>query len=92
MNLVLSKKFSGRLVLTAGYSCNNNCKFCVAADKRAYPNKTTDQIRSELYEAYKNGFKEVVFTGGEYTIRKDVFELIEYAEYYGDSEFKPIMN
>jgi MoaA/NifB/PqqE/SkfB family radical SAM enzyme len=83
MKSILSKKSSGRLVMSVGYSCNNNCKFCVVADKRAHCDKTTDQIKLELCEAYKNGFKEVVFTGGEYTIRKDVFELIEYAKNLG---------
>jgi len=44
-----------RLVLFVGHSCINDCKFCVVADKRIYPDKTTQEIKQELEEAYLKG-------------------------------------
>jgi MoaA/NifB/PqqE/SkfB family radical SAM enzyme len=68
-----------RLDLKVGYNCNNYCKHCVIGDKRFFiPDRTTRQIKDVLDEE-KSGYTEVVFTGGEFTIRKDCFELIEYA-------------
>lgn len=72
-----------RLSLFVGYSCINNCRFCVVADKRVYPDKTIEKIKAELEEAYLGGAREVVFTGGEFTIRKDVFEIVGYAKKLG---------
>lgn len=72
-----------RVALFVGYSCDNNCRFCVVADKRIYPAKTTEQIKKELEEAYSDGAREVVFTGGEFTTRKDVFEIISFAKSLG---------
>jgi MoaA/NifB/PqqE/SkfB family radical SAM enzyme len=68
-----------RLDLKVGYNCNNYCKHCVIGDKRFFiPDRTTRQIKDILDEE-RSGYGEVVFTGGEFTIRKDCFELVEYA-------------
>jgi len=55
----------------------------VVADKRKYPDKTTKEIKKELEEAYSKGIREVVFTGGEFTIRSDVFEIVSFAKKLG---------
>lgn len=72
-----------RVALFVGYSCINNCRFCVVADKRKYPDKTTQQIKQELEEAYLGGAREVVFSGGEFTIREDIFEIMRFAKDLG---------
>lgn len=72
-----------RLDLKVGFSCINDCRFCVAADKRTYPDKTTEQIKQELEEAYANRARQVVFTGGECTIREDIFEIVKFARDLG---------
>ncbi len=69
-----------RLDLKVGFSCNNNCRFCVAADKRVKGNKTTEQIKKDLEMGIKDKCSGVVFTGGEPTIRKDILELVAYAK------------
>ena len=69
-----------RLALFVGFSCINDCRFCVAADKRPFGDKTTSEVKKELEEAYFNsGSREVVFTGGECTARSDIFELVRFA-------------
>ena len=81
--LLIETRKIKRVALFVGYSCNNDCRFCVVADKRDYPDKTTQDIKRELEEAYANGAKEVVFTGGECTLRKDIFEIVKFAKTIG---------
>lgn len=72
-----------RLDLKVGYTCINDCLFCVVADKRLRPDKTIDEIKHELISSYEEGKREVVFTGGEVAIRKDIFELVSFARNLG---------
>lgn len=72
-----------RLDLKVGFSCINDCRFCVVVDKRKFPDKTTEQIKKELEDAYGDGLREIVFTGGEFTIRDDVFEIVKFAKNLG---------
>jgi MoaA/NifB/PqqE/SkfB family radical SAM enzyme len=74
------------LDLKVGFSCNNNCRFCVVADKRSHVDKETAQIKEELKDGYLQGYRRLCFTGGEVTIRKDIFEIIKYAANTGFSE------
>lgn len=71
-----------RLDLKVGFLCNNNCRFCVQAHNRWMGNKTTEEIKKDLKESKKR-CRDVVFTGGEVTIRKDIFEIVSYAKNLG---------
>lgn len=68
-----------RIDIKVAFECNNNCKFCVRREKDILrPDKNTYEIKSILRESrYKYG--EVVFTGGEPTIRSDIINLVSYA-------------
>jgi len=72
-----------RASINVGFTCSNNCIFCVAAEKRSYPDKTTSEIQRELEAAYAGGARDVVFSGGECTIRKDICEIVAYAKKLG---------
>jgi MoaA/NifB/PqqE/SkfB family radical SAM enzyme len=72
-----------RVDIKVGFSCNNNCRFCVQGHKRNWGDKTTEQIKNDLAGAKKTKCEGVVFTGGEVTIRKDIFEIVEYAKELG---------
>ena len=65
-----------------GFLCNNNCRFCVQASKRKYGNRSTNEIKKILKKASRD-YQIAVFTGGEPTIRKDIFELVSYAKKLG---------
>lgn len=55
---------------------------CVQGDKRkAQKAKTAEEIKNILEECSDYG--EVVFTGGEVTLRNDLPELVEYARNLG---------
>lgn len=71
-----------RLDLKTGFNCNNNCKFCVQAHKKKYGNRNTDELIDELKEGFKT-CDEVVFTGGEVTIRNDLLKLVRAAKQTG---------
>ncbi|MHC9544139.1 MAG: radical SAM protein [Vulcanimicrobiota bacterium] len=75
-----------------GYSCNNDCIHCVIADNRLKcdalgfnEDLTTGEYRNELRDSRDKGFNEVVFTGGEPTIRNDLPHLLLYAAQLGFS-------
>jgi len=72
-----------KLDLKVGGSCNNNCKFCAAADKRDLGDKTTQHIKKDLRESKADGTSIVVFSGGEATIRKDILEIVSFARDIG---------
>ncbi len=66
-----------------GYSCNNNCLFCVVADKRGFADSSTAEAKKQLELAHENGAQGVVLTGGEVTIRRDIFEIVSHAKSLG---------
>jgi MoaA/NifB/PqqE/SkfB family radical SAM enzyme len=73
-----------------GYSCNNNCIHCVIADQRNNVfnskkriDRTTEEYKSELSDSRERGFETVIITGGEPTIRRDIFEISSYAHKLG---------
>lgn len=72
-----------RLDLKVGFACNNLCTFCVQGDKREriLP-RTADELKSILRDERRNT-DEVVFTGGEPTVHKDLLHVIAYARALG---------
>lgn len=77
-----------KTVIIVGYACNNNCRFCIDADKRSLMNKTTGQIEQEMIDARERGTTYLEFIGGEMTIRPDFVRLVETAKKIG---FETIM-
>jgi len=77
------KKSQKRADIKIGFECNNKCKFCAQGSKRqSCGNKDIKEIKNELLNASLS-CKEVVFTGGEPTIHKNLIELIKYAKNIG---------
>ena len=78
-----NKKIHKTVIIT-GYSCNNNCVFCLNKFKRdKYSDNTTNQILKEIKKAKLKGSSIIEFIGGEVTIRKDVIKLVSYANSLG---------
>ncbi|MCP4805201.1 MAG: radical SAM protein [Proteobacteria bacterium] len=68
-----------RLDLKVGFSCNSRCVFCVQGDKRSRVEpRTTAQLLATLEEK-RSLCHEVVFTGGEVTLRNDLPSLVRAA-------------
>lgn len=66
------------LELRIGYGCNNNCRYCPVAQKRHLGDRTTEECKKILRENRKER-NLLVISGGEPTIRGDLFDLIAYA-------------
>ncbi|MCD6371799.1 MAG: radical SAM protein, partial [Candidatus Aenigmarchaeota archaeon] len=72
-----------RLDVKVGWRCNNNCIFCAQAHKRHLGDLSTEEVKKRILEGWEDGCDELVLTGGEPTIRKDIFELVRYAHELG---------
>lgn len=72
-----------KVVLFTGYSCNNRCLFCVDADKRGLPERTTKELLKLIYAAGKKGADILEIIGGEATIRPDFAALVRAAKKIG---------
>lgn len=72
-----------KTVIIIGYECNNHCRFCIDANKRELPSKTTKQIKREMIQARNRGTSYLELIGGETTIRPDALELIKFAQKLG---------
>jgi len=69
-----------RMDLAVTYRCNLNCAKCYNSEDRGRPELSTQQWLA-VYEAlWRIGIPQVVFTGGEPTLRDDIVELIDQAE------------
>jgi MoaA/NifB/PqqE/SkfB family radical SAM enzyme len=55
----------------------------VIGNKRYLGNRTTEEVIKELIGAKNNKCTEVTITGGEPTIRPDIFEIVSYAKALG---------
>lgn len=72
-----------RMDFAVTYRCNNECEHCYNARARSYPEMNTTQWQQIIDQCWKLGIPHLVFTGGEPTLRKDLAELIYYAEQKG---------
>lgn len=72
-----------KVVLFAGYSCNNNCRFCVGAGKRELPDRSTAGLLRAVARARARGARILELIGGESTIRPDFLSVISAARQMG---------
>jgi MoaA/NifB/PqqE/SkfB family radical SAM enzyme len=67
-----------------GYTCNNNCRFCLNAGKREQGDLSTEEVKNKILECTKKqNINYISFTGGEPTIRRDFFELCSFVKKLG---------
>ena len=72
-----------RLDLKLGFSCNNNCLSCPQAHRKHLGDLSTEEAKKHLRLGIRDGTNEVVLTGGEPTVRKDILEIVSYAKSLG---------
>jgi radical SAM protein with 4Fe4S-binding SPASM domain len=68
-----------RMDLAITYRCNNNCYFCYTGGPRKMSELRTGEWKKVLDKLWESGVPQVVFTGGEPTLRDDLVELIDHA-------------
>ena len=69
-----------RMDLALTYKCNNNCYFCYTGGPHKVAELTTKEWKKALDKIWESGVPQVVFTGGEPTLRKDLVELVDHAQ------------
>lgn len=78
MALAEGKFYSATLEIT--YLCNENCVHCYAdSDIDLSKELTLAEYRNLLDQLWELGCMEILFTGGEVTLRKDFLDIISYA-------------
>lgn len=77
-----NKKIKKTVIIT-GYSCNNNCVFCIDQEKRNLPEKSLKEILHDIKGARSNGANYLEFIGGEITIRPELIKAISFAKQVG---------
>lgn len=86
-----SGKEMPRIDIRTGYLCNNNCLYCCVGHL-GEKLKSTKDILNDLFIGRKAGAMKVSFTGGEPTIRKDIFFITRAARDMGYYEVQVITN
>jgi radical SAM protein with 4Fe4S-binding SPASM domain len=69
-----------RMDLALTYNCNNNCYFCYAGGPRKVSELSTEEWKKVIDKLWAHGIPQIVFTGGEPTLRNDLVELIEHSK------------
>ena len=73
--------------------CNLNCPYCYKDANSNVSELSKDDILRIIDELVGLGFKEFIFSGGEPTIRPDLFEILEELyEKYSDCRYNLITN
>lgn len=80
------------LLVVCGFGCSQNCIFCSVAGQRKNAPKTTAELMKTIKTGRQNGFKTIEFSGGEPTIRKDIFALVDFAKKTGYKDIGVISN
>ncbi len=86
----MRKNNISKVEIVTGFSCNNRCRFCSIGNRNF--DKTTEQVKQDIRKAAEETREEINFTGGEPTIRKDIFKLIEYASSFDFEEIRVTTN
>ncbi len=72
-----------RMDLALTYRCQNDCIHCYAGGPHETSELNTDQWKRVMDELHRTGIFIFTFTGGEPTSRKDLPELLRYAQEKG---------
>jgi radical SAM protein with 4Fe4S-binding SPASM domain len=68
-----------RMDLAVTYNCNNNCYFCYTGGPQKVPELNTSEWKSVIDKLWDSGIPQIVFTGGEPTLRADLVDLVAHA-------------
>ena len=73
-----------RVDIALTYACNNKCVHCYSASPRPFKNElSTEKWFKVIDKLAEIGVPNILFTGGEPTLRNDLPELIRHAEEKG---------
>lgn len=80
---IFEKRIPVDVTLEINNNCNMACKFCYVSDDKK--EMTTNEIKRILDKLKDEGCLFLTVTGGEPLLRKDIFEILDYATDFGFS-------
>jgi len=72
-----------RLDLALTYRCNNSCVHCYSGKASVSRELSTEEWKRIVDRAFDLGVPQILFTGGEPTLREDLIDIIAHAEAVG---------
>lgn len=73
-----------RIYFELTLKCNLRCKYCYNSSGVARPNElTTDEVKQALSHLRNRNVLDIRFTGGEFTLRDDWYEIFRHAKDLG---------
>ena len=72
-----------RLDLALTYRCNNSCVHCYSGKATVSKELSTEEWKRVVDRAFDLGIPQILFTGGEPTLREDLLDIIAHAEAVG---------
>lgn len=79
---LLNKMNNKTLIIYAGNKCNNNCMVC-SVSKKIKRERGMREIINDMEIGREKDFLKIEFTGGEPSIRRDIFELVKKSKELG---------
>lgn len=76
---IIPSKTLQRVMFELTYRCNERCRHCYCVGCELHTELTTEQWKTIIDELNEMNVFELTFTGGDIFVRKDAFELLEYA-------------
>lgn len=75
----------GRVLWEITNTCNYHCSYCIfSSEAQKYDNElNTEEVMQTIKDLRKNNFTYIKFTGGEPFTRKDMTEILKYANKLG---------
>ncbi len=67
------------MTMVLGYTCNNNCIFCIFGDQKHKGIRKSAEVKKRLKDMRKQT-SSINFTGGDLTIRKDFFDILDFVK------------
>lgn len=83
VSLAEKKGFPARAMFELTYKCNFHCLHCYVVPDPSKEELGVRQIRQILDQLRDIGCSHIGFTGGEPLLRKDIFEILQYAKKIG---------
>jgi len=78
-------KRQSKVEVMMNWQCNQRCIFCSVGHllEKERTTKSLEEVKKDLEFAKERGANIISFSGGEPTIRKDIFEAVSYADSLG---------
>lgn len=88
---VIQDRFNTRAKLDTGTRCNYECSFCYYLDKLDVVTGS-DVIKKRAKKLFNFGMTEIDLSGGESSIHKDWFEILDYCKGLGFKNISTLTN